>query len=238
MLSSPHPAVSPSPKFRFSQPVVLASASLAAGLAFYATSAYLRRAQRLDDAMPPRTFTGKIGFQSLTLESSEQVSHNVKRLRFSLPSKEAVSGLTLNSALLTLSTPGGSWLPVLRPYSPISDLNAKGHVDLLVKRYPDGKQSTHLHSLKPGDSLSFRGPMTHYNWSPNAFSQIALIAGGAGITPCFQLINGILKNPEDKTRMTLVFANQTPEDVLLKPELDELERTYPGRLRTVYTVSK
>ena len=148
------------------------------------------------------------------------------------------NSVLLLAALLTYSFPAGSWLPVLRPYSPISDLSEPGHVDLLVKRYPNGKQSNHIHSLVPGQGLSFRGPLVHYNWTPNAFSRIALIAGGAGITPCYQLIQGILNNPEDETRITLVFGNQTDEDVLLKKEFDHLEARHPGRFNVVYTVSK
>jgi len=46
-----------------------------------------------------------------------------------------------------------------------------------------------------------------------------------------------LKNPEEKTRITLLFGNQTDEDVLLTNEFDELKKSYPERLRVVYTVS-
>ena len=36
---------------------------------------------------------------------------------------------------------------------------------------------------------------------------IGLIAGGTGITPMYQLIKAIFKNPNDKTKVTLVFGN-------------------------------
>lgn len=107
-----------------------------------------------------------------------------------------------------------------------------------MKRYPNGKQSNHIHSLVPGQTLSFRGPLVHYNWTPNAFSHIALIAGGAGITPCLQLVRGILTNPKEKTRITLVFGNQTEVDVLLKQKFDDLESKYPGRFNVIHTVSQ
>ena len=74
---------------------VAASAGL--GVTAYVTSSYyLRKPELLDDGAPKRTFTGQFGFQKLTLESVEQVNHNVKRLRFALPESDAVSGLTLN----------------------------------------------------------------------------------------------------------------------------------------------
>lgn len=142
------------------------------------------------------------------------------------------------AALLTKATPAGAWLPVLRPYTPISDPDEPGHVDLLVKRYPDGKMSNHLHSLIPGQTLSFKtGPLLAYEWTPNKHSQIALITGGAGITPMYQLTRAILKNPEDKTKITLIFGVNSDADVLFEPEFRELERKYPDRFKAVYTVS-
>jgi len=42
-------------------------------------------------------------------------------------------------------------------YTPISDPEAKGYFDLLIKVYPDGKMSQHFASLKPGDVLEVKG---------------------------------------------------------------------------------
>ena len=38
--------------------------------------------------------------------------------------------------------------------------------------------------------------------------KLGLIAGGTGITPMLQLVRQILKDPEDKTEVSLLFANQ------------------------------
>jgi cytochrome-b5 reductase len=96
--------------------------------------------------------------------------------------------------------------------------------------------STHLHSLEPGQQLEFKGPIPKYPWSPNKHSHIALIAGGTGITPMYQLLRAIFKNPEDKTKVTLFFGNIKEEDILLKKELQDLENTYPQRFRAVYVL--
>jgi cytochrome-b5 reductase len=65
-----------------------------------------------------------------------------------------------------------------------------------------------------------------------------MIAGGAGITPMYQLLRGIFRNPEEKTRVTLVWGVNTDEDIFLRNEFAELEKKYPGRFRAVYTVSQ
>lgn len=111
-------------------------------------------------------------------------------------------------------------------------------MDLLVKHYPNGKASTHLHSLSPGESLRFLMPLKGYAWAPNRFPHVTLIAGGAGITPMYQMVQGILRNPADTTKVTLVFGVNSDADLLLKDEFDQLEKTHPGRFQAVYTVSR
>ena len=108
----------------------------------------------------------------------------------------------------------------------------------MVKRYPDGKSSTHLHSLAPGQSLRFLAALKGPQWTPNQVPHVVLIAGGAGITPCYQLAQGILRNPDDRTAVTLVYGANSDEDVLLREELKNWEKRFPGRFKAVYTVSR
>jgi cytochrome-b5 reductase len=108
----------------------------------------------------------------------------------------------------------------------------------MIKRYPNGPMSEHIHSMAPGQRLDFRGPIPKYPWFANKHSHVALIAGGTGITPMYQLTRGIFNNPDDKTKVTLISANLTEEDILLKKELEQLENEYPDRFRVFYTVDK
>jgi len=96
--------------------------------------------------------------------------------------------------------------------------------------------SEHMHEMVPGQRLDMKGPIPKYPWEANKHEHIALIAGGTGITPMYQLARGIFKNPEDKTKVTLVFGNLTEEDVLLKREWEDLENEYPNRFRAFYTL--
>jgi cytochrome-b5 reductase len=63
------------------------------------------------------------------------------------------------------------------------------------------------------------------------------IAGGTGITPMLQVVRAILKNPDDKTQVSLIYANVSPDDILLKRELDRLASSYPN-FKVFYTVDK
>ncbi|KAA8642319.1 hypothetical protein EYZ11_002909 [Aspergillus tanneri] len=183
-----------------------------------------------------KVFTGgDQGWVDLKLSEVEVLNHNTKRLRFEFPDKEAVSGLHIASAILTkFSKPGEK--AVIRPYTPTSDEEQPGYLDLIVKVYPNGPMSEHLHSMDVDQSLAFKGPLPKYPWDANKHDHVCLIAGGTGITPMYQLIRQIFKNPEDKTKVTLVFGNVNEEDILLKKELDELENTYPRRFKAFYVL--
>lgn len=179
---------------------------------------------------------GDQGFISLKLEEVEVVNHNSKRLRFRLPEDDMVSGLHVASAILTRFKPLDADKPVVRPYTPISDEDTRGYLDLLVKKYPNGPMSTHLHDMVPGQRLDVKGPLPKYPWEANKHEHVALIAGGTGITPMYQLCRAILNNPADKTKVTLVFGNVSEDDILLKNELAAMENHNPRRFRAFYVL--
>ncbi|KAK3687591.1 ferredoxin reductase-like protein [Podospora appendiculata] len=212
------------------------STQVAVAVAVAGIGAYALYNNRQAAASSDKPIFSSFGFRSLRLHSTELINHNTKRLRFELPDPNQPSGLSLTSALLTVSFPNGRWLPVLRPYTPTNDLNEPGFVELMVKLYPGGKQSSHIHSLKPGDTLTF-APIKELAWTPNKHQHVALIAGGAGITPMYQLLHGILNNPEDQTRVTLVWGVNSDEDIFLGDEFSALEKKFPGRFKAVYVVS-
>lgn len=65
-----------------------------------------------------------------------------------------------------------------------------------------------------------------------------MIAGGTGITPMYQITKEILRNPNDATKVSIVFGNVSANDMLLKEELDELVRTHPTRLHVYYVLDQ
>ena len=40
---------------------------------------------------------------------------------------------------------------------------------------------------------------------------VGMIAGGTGITPMLQLVRQVFKDPEDKTNLWMIFANQVKQ---------------------------
>lgn len=211
--------------------------ALGGGYVYY--SNVTGKKEALDASPPKKAFQGgDQGFISLKLESIENINENTKKFRFSLPEENMVSGLPVASAVVTKYKGPEMEKPVIRPYTPVSDEEEKGILDFVIKKYPNGPMSEHVHSMAPGQQLEVKGPIPKYDMTPNKHEQIVMIAGGTGITPMYQVIRNIFKNPEDKTKVTLVFGNLTEQDILLRKEFNELENTYPRRFRAFYVLDK
>lgn len=58
-----------------------------------------------------------------------------------------------------------------------------------------------------------------------------MIAGGTGITPMYQVAHAILKDPRDRTDISLIFGNISEEDILIPEELDALAKAHPKRFK-------
>ena len=60
-------------------------------------------------------------------------------------------------------------------------------------------------------------------------SHAGMVAGGTGITPMWQTANQILSDDQDKTTLSLIYANVSFDDILIKDLLDHLAARYPSR---------
>jgi cytochrome-b5 reductase len=72
----------------------------------------------------------------------------------------------------------------------------------------------------------------------NEFDQVALIGGGSGITPLYQILTHALRDRTNTTKFTLLYGNLTEADILLREEFDNLKRKYPNTFDVVYFVDK
>ncbi|XP_064600681.1 NADH-cytochrome b5 reductase 3-like isoform X2 [Liolophura sinensis] len=197
----------------------------------------------------------------LKLVDKEEVSHDTRKFRFALPSPAHILGLPVGQHIYLSARINGEL--VVRPYTPVSSDDDKGYMDLVIKvyfknvhpKFPDGgKMSQHLESMSIGDYIDVRGPNGLLKYSgKGTFSirpdkkspprtvtakKVGMIAGGTGITPMLQLVRQVFKDPADKTELFLLFANQTENDILLRPELEEVKNAHPSRFHLWYTLDR
>ncbi|XP_010881833.2 NADH-cytochrome b5 reductase 2 [Esox lucius] len=209
----------------------------------------------------PKTLLDSTVKYSLPLTEKEDISHDTKRFRFALPTPTHILGLPIGQHVYLSAKVNGSL--VIRAYTPVSSDQDRGFVDLVVKiyrknthpSYPEGgKMSQHLDTMSIGDKIDFRGPNGLLVYTGNGkfairpdkkseakvrkFKHLGMIAGGTGITPMLQLIRSITADPADQTKCSLIFANQTEKDILLRKELEEVLKSHPDQLNLWYTLDK
>ncbi|KAJ6188153.1 Riboflavin synthase-like beta-barrel [Penicillium mononematosum] len=189
----------------------------------------------------PRKVLNPTEFQNFVLKEKNEISHNVAIYRFALPRSTDILGLPIGQHISLAATIEGQPKEVVRSYTPISSDNEAGYFDLLIKAYPQGNISKYLTQLKIGDNMKVRGPKGAMVYTPNMCRHIGMISGGTGITPMLQVIKAIIRNRprnggNDTTKVDLIFANVNPEDILLKDQLEELEKEDDG-FRVYYVLN-
>ncbi|KAJ3294255.1 hypothetical protein HK104_003791 [Borealophlyctis nickersoniae] len=201
-------------------------------------------------------------FTPARLIAKECLTHDTRKFTFELPGRDqgAKLGLPVGKHIRV----GAHFRDkmVVRPYTPTRPVGLDideddGTFDLVVKIYfphtdpyypPGGLLSNYLDTMDVGDAIDIKGPegLIEYDGhgkfniegEDKTFDHVSLVAGGTGITPIYQLIHAILRDESDPTVISLVFANKTMEDVLLKSEFDDFVAKSNGRLRVLYSVDK
>nr|DBA33806.1 TPA: hypothetical protein GDO54_001437 [Pyxicephalus adspersus] len=194
----------------------------------------------------------------LRLIQKSIINHNTRRFHFALPSIFHTLGLPPGKYVYLSTKIKGNL--VVRPYTPVS-YEDMGYVDFIIKIYfrdehpefPEGgKMTQYLDNLTIGDSIEIQGPRGlleyegkgYFAIQPNKRSpaqrkfvrHLGMIAGGTGLTPMLQIIQTILKYPEDETKCFLLFANKSENDIILRHELDKIQKEHSERFTLWFTV--
>lgn len=197
------------------------------------------RAASVKPHAPVRPLAGPVihpqQWRKFPLIQRDILSPNVYRLVFALPKPDDVLGLPTGQHVAIRAEINGKM--VGRSYTPTSNNNDLGRIELVIKVYPNGLITNHLASLKLGDVVEFRGPKGAMKYHRNLCENLGMIAGGTGITPMYQLIRAICEDPKDNTKISLLYANQTEADILLRDELDEFARKFPQNFSVWYVLN-
>eukprot|EP00527_Entomoneis_sp_CCMP2396_P000123 CAMPEP_0198154658 /NCGR_PEP_ID=MMETSP1443-20131203/68719_1 /TAXON_ID=186043 /ORGANISM="Entomoneis sp., Strain CCMP2396" /LENGTH=270 /DNA_ID=CAMNT_0043821353 /DNA_START=475 /DNA_END=1283 /DNA_ORIENTATION=- len=190
------------------------------------------------------------------------LSHDSCRYTLGLPEGH-VLGLPIGQHI-SLKFTGPDGKAVQRSYTPVTDDTVVGRVELVVKVYRPlppkfpvgGLLSQHLDSLKIGETILVKGPKGHLTYKgkgkfstkplgkpleERSCKYIGMMAGGTGITPMLQILQAVFLNNKYRdatTKVKLIYCNQTPDDILVREELNALEAKYGDRLEIWYTVDR
>ncbi|KAJ5158130.1 uncharacterized protein N7500_007781 [Penicillium coprophilum] len=176
-------------------------------------------------------------YRALPLVKKEQLSPNVFRFVYQLPQETDVIGIPIGQHCAIKASIDGK--DVTRSYTPTSNNTDLGRLELVIKCYPDGALTgKYLANLKVGDKTLFRGPKGAMKYKRGVCKKIGMVCGGTGITPMYQLIRAICEDEDDTTEVSLILANRTEEDILLRKELEKFARNHPKNFKLWYMLDK
>ncbi|KAF9480637.1 nitrate reductase [Pholiota conissans] len=213
-----------------------------------------------DDDDQTKPFLRIKRWKPVELVNIRDVSKNAKVFRFALREKTQELGLPfgqhvyvrLKRKVKVVDGVQSEW--VQRAYTPLSERNATGFVDLLVKIYypnpefPEGgRMSLGFAELVVGDRVELKGPVGHFIWKGNGVAslhdhdrhieEIGLVCGGSGVTPILQVLRAILSDSSSTTKVWVLDVNREFEDILCKEEIDRLARENENRVKLHYSLT-
>jgi len=201
-------------------------------------------------------------FQRFRLIEKVEISHDTRQFTFALQTPKTRLGLPVGQHISFRFTDADGKTHQ-RSYTPVSGDETLGRVTFVIKvykagvhpKFPDGgKMSQYLDSLSIGDAVDMKGPKGHLTYlgqgrftvkqirkplSERKAKHFGMIAGGTGITPCLQVIHAILRDTRDtSTTVSLLYANQTEEDILVREELEAIVSDHSDRFKLHYTLDR
>lgn len=194
-------------------------------------------------------------FSIFTLDSYTDAGKDMKLMKFkclpSLRSSLAFRGrhVDVRAEMKYFYDNGEEDDEIVRPYTPIIRPDEFGEFSLLVKGYQQGMLSKHLvFNMKIGDSIEMRGPfggiaplwLERKDNEKKQGLRLLLLGAGTGITPCLQLIFGILSKAKtclDVQDVILITFNRTEQEIPMREEVDSLGLQNGPNIQVIHALS-
>lgn len=216
-------------------------------------------ALRNESAQQPDQKIGDVFLQSKYWMKAElckkrTVSHDSRIFTFALEHPEQRLGLpTGQHLMLKVPDPSSVDGSILRAYTPISETDSLGTLELLIKIYfktennEGGKMTTALDNLNIGSLVDIKGPIGKFtylgrgrvslNGKERSVRSFRMICGGSGITPIFQVLRAVMQDPKDTTTCVLLDGNKCEEDILCKEDLDSFVAHDGAKCSIIHTLT-
>ncbi|KAK6151426.1 hypothetical protein DH2020_014061 [Rehmannia glutinosa] len=133
----------------------------------------------------PKVCLDPENFKEFKLVKKTQLSHNVAKFKFALPTPTSVLGLPIGQHI-SCRGKDSQGEEVIKPYTPTTLDSDVGYFELVIKMYPQGRMSHHFREMREGDYMAVKGPKGRFKYQPGQVRAFGMLAGGSGITPMFQ----------------------------------------------------
>lgn len=116
---------------------------------------------------------------------------------------------------------------VERSYSIASEPGTGNSIELCVVFNENGLLTPELWKMKPGDSLSFRGPLGGFMLREPIETDLCFVCTGTGVAPFRSMIRYILHQKIAHRHIWLIFGARTQDDLLYRNEFNSLSADFP-----------
>ncbi|PHH81994.1 hypothetical protein CDD83_3393 [Cordyceps sp. RAO-2017] len=207
-----------------------------------------------NDCDPRRdTFLVSHRWTRAVLRDKFSVSADTKIFRFELHHPGQTVGLPVGQHLMIRLRNPATRKTIIRSYTPISQGTDQGVLDLLIKIYHEtsdkagGKMTPALDSVPIGCAVDMKGPTGDFQYLGKGLCAISgtrrrvrrfnMICAGSGVTPIFQVLRALSKDPQDPTECVLLNGNRTEDDILCRSQLKSLVDSAGHRCRLLHTLT-
>lgn len=203
---------------------------------------------------PRELFLQSRSWSKALLHSKKNVSWDTRIFTFKLETEEQRLGLPVGQHLMVRLQDPATRETIIRSYTPVSEINDKGYMEMLVKVYfakdgsSGGKMSMAMDSLPVGHFIEMKGPIGKFEYlgrgrclvqgKERKVNSFVMICGGSGITPIYQVFRAVMRDAEDDTKCTVLDGNRLFEDILCKEELDALSAGNDRKCKVLHTLTK
>lgn len=203
---------------------------------------------------PREVFLQSKYWNKLVLHGKKTVSWDTRIFTFKLDHPEQRLGLPVGQHLMVRLQDPATRETIIRSYTPISEINDQGYMEMLVKVYfaangsPGGKMSMAIDSIPIGHFIEMKGPIGKFEYKGRGICAVSgkerviksfiMICGGSGITPIYQVFRAVMRDSEDNTHCTVLDGNRLLEDILCKDELDALAEGNDNKCKILHTLTK
>ncbi len=128
---------------------------------------------------------------------------------------------------------------IRRAYSLCSSPFTDEFPAVTVKRVAGGAMSNHVNdTLLAGARIEAMEPMGQFttDYTSNRKRHLMLFAGGSGITPLMAITKSVLFE-EPQSIVSLVYANESEDEIIFNDALKELQGQYNDRLNVVHVLN-
>ena len=204
--------------------------------------------------VPRDTFLQPRSWTKATLHSKRSISSDTIIFTFSLEHPNQTLGLPVGQHLMIRLRDPAEREAIIRSYTPISEVTRRGFLDVLIKLYLDpdsakgGRMSKAINALPIGHDVDFKGPIGKFtylgrglcsiNGTERRVKKFAMICGGSGITPIFQVFRAVMNDGEDRTQCTILNGNRLVKDILCREDLEVLLEGNEDRGSIVHTLTR